>query len=270
VTQIRTLIRDPYAIYAEKVLRLRPLDPLRAEPEPRLRGRILHRVVQDLLSQPAMRGDLSGLQARLLAETARMLTESVPWPVERRFWMQRMEAFSAPFLKNEQLRSAEGEPLFLEHDGAIEVADDFILTGRPDRIDRMSDGRLHILDYKTGELPSLTAVFQDERQLPLEAIMAEAGAFGGRPAEVGRLTYVRIAAGGQERQITPPDGKLAEIWDDLARLVGDYRDAGTGYAARAKWNDTRYAGSYDHLARLGEWQPHDPAEAVDVGGGGDA
>lgn len=270
VTQIRTLIRDPYAIYAEKVLRLRPLDPLRAEPEPRLRGRVLHRVVQDLLSLPDMRGDLSSLRDRLLSETECRLNETVPWPVERRFWMLRMEAFVGPFLTNELRRSAEGEPLFLELDGLLEVSDDFVLTGRPDRIDRMTDGRLHILDYKTGNLPSQTAVFQDERQLPLEAIMAEAGAFGGLPAEVGRLTYVRIAAGGQERQITPQDGKLAEIWDDLVRLVEDYRDAGTGYVARAKWNGASHEGPYDHLARLGEWQLHDRAEAADVGGGGGA
>ncbi len=270
VTQIRTLIRDPYAIYAEKVLRLRPLDPLRAEPEPRLRGRVLHRVVQDLLSQPDMRSDLSGLRRRLLSETARRLNEDVPWPVERRFWMLRMEAFAGPFLTNELRRSAEGEPLFLERDGSLEVPDDFVLTGRPDRIDRMTDGRLHILDYKTGGLPSATAMFEDERQLPLEAIMAEAGAFGGLRADVGRLTYVHIAADGQERQVALEDGQLADVWDDLIRLTEDYRDPGTGYVARAKWKDTRYEGSYDHLARFGEWQLHDNADAGDVGGGGGA
>ncbi len=267
VTQIRTLIRDPYAIYAEKVLRLRPLDPLRAEPEPRLRGRVLHRVVQDLVALPDLRGDLLGLRERLLSETERRLNASVPWPVERRFWMMRMEAFAGPFLMNELRRSAEGEPLFLEQSGLLEVSDDFVLTGRPDRIDRMTDGKLHILDYKTGGLPPAAAMFQDERQLPLEAIMAEAGAFGGLHAEVGRLTYVHIAADGQERQVTPEDGKLADVWDDLIRLVENYRDGGTGYVARARWKDTRYEGAYDHLSRLGEWQLHDPADAGDVGGG---
>ncbi|MFN6979237.1 MAG: double-strand break repair protein AddB, partial [Gemmobacter sp.] len=45
VTRIATLIRDPYAVYARSILRLYPLDPLRAEPDARLRGSVLHRVL---------------------------------------------------------------------------------------------------------------------------------------------------------------------------------------------------------------------------------
>jgi ATP-dependent helicase/nuclease subunit B len=44
VTEIKTLIRDPYAIYARHVLKLKPLDPLRPEADPRLRGVVLHEI----------------------------------------------------------------------------------------------------------------------------------------------------------------------------------------------------------------------------------
>ena len=43
VTAVARLIRDPYAIYADKVLRLRPLDPLRPAPDAAERGGILAR-----------------------------------------------------------------------------------------------------------------------------------------------------------------------------------------------------------------------------------
>ncbi|HCC96947.1 MAG TPA: hypothetical protein DEQ69_06035, partial [Rhodobacteraceae bacterium] len=38
VTEIKTLIRDPYAIYAKHVLGLRPLEPIEPVPDARLRG----------------------------------------------------------------------------------------------------------------------------------------------------------------------------------------------------------------------------------------
>ncbi|MEL6702304.1 MAG: PD-(D/E)XK nuclease family protein, partial [Pseudomonadota bacterium] len=51
VTQIKTLIRDPYAIYARKTLRLSPLDPLVQEPDARMRGTVLHTVLEQFVRQ---------------------------------------------------------------------------------------------------------------------------------------------------------------------------------------------------------------------------
>ncbi len=51
VTGITTLIRDPYAIYARHVLQLRPLDPLRAEPDALARGSVLHRILEAFIRE---------------------------------------------------------------------------------------------------------------------------------------------------------------------------------------------------------------------------
>ena len=42
VTQIEMLIRDPYSIYARHILRLKPLEPLNANPGAAERGMIIH------------------------------------------------------------------------------------------------------------------------------------------------------------------------------------------------------------------------------------
>ena len=42
VTEIETLVRDPYAIYAKHVLKLEPLDPLGMAPDYALRGSLIH------------------------------------------------------------------------------------------------------------------------------------------------------------------------------------------------------------------------------------
>jgi len=46
VTDIERLIRDPFDIYAKRILRLRPLDPLHRDPDPRDRGSVLHEVME--------------------------------------------------------------------------------------------------------------------------------------------------------------------------------------------------------------------------------
>jgi ATP-dependent helicase/nuclease subunit B len=51
ITEIQKLIRDPYAIYARHVLRLAPLDPLRPEADPRLRGTVLHKILETYLRE---------------------------------------------------------------------------------------------------------------------------------------------------------------------------------------------------------------------------
>ena len=60
----------------------------------------------------------------------------------------------------------------------------FELVGRADRIDRRADGRLAIVDYKTGTLPERRAMSStaSRRNLPLEAAIAEAGGFAHVPA----------------------------------------------------------------------------------------
>ena len=54
---------------------------------------------------------------------------------------------------------------------------DFILTGKPDRIDRLDDGRLLLIDYKTGDPPTPKQQAHFDKQLLLLAAMAEAGGF---------------------------------------------------------------------------------------------
>src|SRR5712671_6683713 len=50
VTEIETWLRDPYAIYAKHVLRLRPLDAIDEEPGPRQRGNAIHAALERFLN----------------------------------------------------------------------------------------------------------------------------------------------------------------------------------------------------------------------------
>jgi double-strand break repair protein AddB len=264
VTAIKTLIRDPYAIYAKYTLRLRPLDPLRHAPDALARGSVLHAILERFVTE---RGPetLAEARARLLSVADAVLAEEAPWPAARTLWRARLERAADAFLLREA--GSDGQPILIETKGGVTLpALDFRLTAKPDRIDAYPDGTLHILDYKTGTPPTAKEQLHFDKQLLLEAAMAERGAFdtiGER--QVARISYIGLntAAKVESTEITPE--LLARVWDDLHRLVGHYLSPGQGYASRRAVFKARFPGDYDHLARFGEWDMTDRPMPEDVG-----
>jgi RecB family exonuclease len=166
----------------------------------------------------------------------------------------------------------DGKPVLLEQQGSIQVGNTgFTLIGTPDRIDLLPDGRLHLVDYKTGTPPSKAQQEAYEKQLLLAAAMAEAGGFAKLgPVEVARITYFGLGSGEKavETEIDPE--LLGEQWARFTQLIRAYARPETGYVARRAVFETRFPGDYDHLSRFGEWQMSDRAQPVDVGGDADA
>ncbi len=267
VTGIRTLIRDPYAIYARTILGLYPLDPLRAEPDARKRGTVLHKIMERfVLDRPEGETEKEAVR-RLLTLAEVTLGKEIPWPAAQRVWLSRLGRIADGFAAAEAERTRVGRPVILEEKGSVPLETaSFTLTARPDRIDLLEDGRVHIYDYKTGKPPSEKQEEAFDKQLLLEAAMAERGGF---PAlgrrEVEGATYLRIGGAGEERAIKIEGAVLSQTWDGLVRLIASYHHRATGYTSRRAVFSARMDGDYDHLARFGEWQMGDPPEPEDVG-----
>lgn len=265
LTRISLLIRDPYAIYCRYVLRLRRLDPLRHEPDAALRGQILHLILESFVKDRPAGEDPAGGRARLLETAARILGEQVPWPAARALWLSRLER-AADFFLSVDSRDG-GTSVALEGKGGVAVAPlDFRLVGTPDRIDRLPDGRLHIMDYKTGTPPTQAMQKAFDKQLLLAAAMAERDAFAGlEGSEVARITYVGLGSKPkvEETEITPQI--TDEAWEGLIALVSHYARPGAGYTARRAVLKERFEGDYDHLSRHGEWDTTSPPSPETVG-----
>lgn len=265
LTNIARLIRDPYAIYARHILRLYPLDPLRAAPDARERGLAFHEILERFVRARPPAETRAAARTRLLATAAAVLAEDTPFPAARALWRARMERAASHFLAEDQ-RSG-GTTLTLETAGAVALTPlPFTLYGTPDRIDRLPDGTLHLIDYKTGAPPTKAQQQSFDKQLLLAAAMAERGGF----AELGQsavslISYIGLGAGekAEHSAITPEI--TAAVWSGLGRLIARYGARETGYTARRAVFEDRLNGDYDHLARYGEWQMSDHARPTPVG-----
>jgi double-strand break repair protein AddB len=259
VTQIETLIRDPFAIYARHVLRLKALDPVGRELNARDRGVALHAALALFARLTAEGGPPSKAYEDALA---RALDASPASQAQRRLWRARLDRAAPALLRQEAQRQELGKPR-TEVQGA-RAAPGFTLTACADRVDLRADGTVAIYDYKTGAAPSRKEVEAFAKQLPLEAAIALAGGFEEvAPADVAELAHIPLS-GANAGLAVPLDGDpralAEETWAGLLRLIAAYADPATGYPARARPKRIAYASDYDHLSRHGEWEDGDEPE----------
>jgi len=263
VTHIETLIRDPYSVYARHILRLKPLDPIDADPGAADRGNIIHNVLQAFVEEypTAMPEDA---ERRLLEIGEREFGDHLSRPGVRAFWWPRFERIAAWFVDWQRERLAAGwEVRFSEDIGALvidAVEGGFKISAKPDRIDYRPDIGLSIIDYKTGQAPSKPQVESGlSPQLPLEALIAQSGGFAGVPAEPSaELMYVSLSGGRNPGKAEPLKVDIDEVTqstlEGVSKLIVAFADPNRAYLSRPRPQFESRFGQYDHLARVGEWQ----------------
>ena len=267
VTAIERWLANPYAIYAQHVLKLEKLDAIGGEPGAALKGQIIH----DALHRFAQRypKDLpADIAARLLDEARAAMQAYAAHPRVAAFWLPRFERFAAWFAETEPARRDGMTTTIAEVEGETVLpglALPFVLKARADRVD-IGASTIVITDYKTGRAPPDKRVLSGASpQLPLEAAIALAGGFTGIAGKsIARLAYIRVSGGeppGEYRTIKTDDtaGLAEQTRRGLERLIARFDDPATPYRAVRR---AAFAGSYDyddyaHLARVAEWSGGD-------------
>lgn len=265
VTEVQTLIRDPYAVYARNILRLRPLPPLRRRPDAAMRGTVLHRVMERFVRAGIPPDD--GEARRCLRETAlEVIAREVPWAETRELWSARLMQLADTLIQWEREFAGARARAAFETDGCLELADPPMkLVGKADRIDVLHNGSAVIVDYKSGSLPTQKQIEFFDRQLALEALMVEQGAF----AEIGRrpATWViHIGLGSKAARRDYPVGSGSDraidtnqVLAEFRRLMAAYHAPDQAFVARRAMETVQYPGDFDHLSRFGEWDESIPA-----------
>ncbi|MDP3175408.1 MAG: double-strand break repair protein AddB [Phenylobacterium sp.] len=265
VTRVEALTRDPYAVWARDILKLRRLERPDEPVEARARGTAIHaaferfaktwpREVPDDAAQ-VFEGyyvealEAAGMPRAALARERALAREAAMWVAD----LERRRRKVGPTL----LIEAKGKLTFKTAGGL------FTVTAIADRIELTPDGFGHILDYKTGKAPSQKVVDAGfSPQLTLTAAILGAGGFA-EAGEVipGDLTYLEVTGrkpAGRE-EVRAVAGERAHEAAELALiglkdLIEQFEDPLRAYVSRtAPQFVHQYASDYDHLARVFEW-----------------
>lgn len=258
ITQVEKLMRDPYRIYAEKVLRLMPLAPIGAAADLGLKGSLIHDAFNRFASAypVALPDDAEGELCRIGREifAPHMSDADVSG-----FWWPRFERIVPWFIAEERQLRRGLVRIHAEVAGAHQF-DGFTLTGRADRIDILVTGKARLIDYKTGRIPTAPQVKAGlAPQLTLEAALVAGGDFKEVPAiETDELLYIKLSGGAPPGLMQPVTdievmAKAREHLEKFKALMRAYDDVTHGYLPRAAMEKEQDTSPFDHLSRWREW-----------------
>jgi len=259
VSSVEQWRRDPYGLYARRILGLEPLDPLEAELGAADRGTALHNALDEFL-QAHPTGPLpNDALARFEALGERHLSQLLAAPAERAFWWPRFKRLARWFIATENARRAAGTKLLAsEANGALTLGA-LRIEARADRIDEIEPGGWEIIDYKTGRVPSpkeLKALFAP--QLLLEAAMAEHGSFDKitGQARAVHLSYWQangLGQGGAVKVIEESNELVGAMVALVQRMIAHFAKPSTPYEALPWPEFSPHFNDYEHLERVAEW-----------------
>ncbi len=255
VTQVDRLKADPFAFYASSILGLNRLDPVDADHSAAWKGSAVHKVLEDWLRDSKCDPD------DLVARATALVAGEAIHPMLRALWQPRLIEAIEWMADQERANQAKGRaPIVAEAKGEA-MFGGVTLQGRADRIDRLADGRLAIIDYKTGQPPQPKAVDAGfALQLGLLGLIAQAGGFGEARGDPGAHEYWSLArdSRGGFGKVYAPDAKIGAgdfLAASLAHFLtsaADYLTGGKPFVAKLHPAFAPY-GDYDQLMRLDEW-----------------
>ncbi len=220
VSDVEGLVHNPYAVYARRVLGLRPLDPPCRPVDARERGTIVHAILDRFERQHALPWPGNALD-RLLDDARAVFAEHQLGDAVTALWWPRFQRVARWLVATEPARRAGVRRVLSEQEvrGRIDLGShEIALHGRIDRLDIKEDGQAALYDFKTGTAPKPPAVHSGERpQLPLLAALLAAAPPDEAVGAIDHLAYLELRGG-------EPAGAEVGLGEGVAELVAATRD----------------------------------------------
>jgi ATP-dependent helicase/nuclease subunit B len=271
-TDVELLVRNPYGLFAKKILRLRPLDPIDASLGAADRGSFIHEALDAFVT--AYPDDLPADPIEKLHELGqKAFGDRLEEPIVTAFWWPWFEQIAAWFVNFERDRRQTTKTVASESKGTWTFESSggpVTISAKADRIDQLPDGTFSVIDYKTGAVPRQEDVKLGlSPQLLVEAVIVEDGGFEGvMPAPVSELAYWKLggAAPGKLHPIRldKTEGEMADLVaearEGIEAIINAFDNAETPYLCRPRpFAEPRFD-DYEHLARFKEWAAEGEAE----------
>ncbi|MFT6332825.1 MAG: ATP-dependent helicase/nuclease subunit B [Lentimonas sp.] len=242
-TDISKWLRNPYSIYAKRILNLKPLKIIEQQSSFAEFGNFVHKALEKFVQNDGKQ-DLIKIGVEIFAKY-------FPDPSSRLLWWPKFENIAAWFLAQE----SDAIKSYAEVE-AQSVINGVLLTTKIDRINLFEDGSFEIIDYKTGMLPAPKDVKSGlEPQLAVEALILRKGTITNfndlNLGQVKDLQYQNLKGRDQNeiKNLGNIDQLLTAAEDGISRLLESYPEIGFICAPNL---DIYKKDDYWHLARIGE------------------
>ena len=205
VTDIETLIRNPYGFYAKKILKLRTQDKIWEEPKISDFGNFIHKVLEEYSKTYEQQNMLDKQQA-LLNIGNNILHSTILPTYTKKTWQTKLTLLSKAFILFDMERRKNCQKIYFEIKGELNLniaGQNIKIIGIADRIEISKSNRITILDYKTGTIPTKKEIELGlSPQLIIESLMILENGFnvlchsrkGGNPIEDITIAYVKITS----------------------------------------------------------------------------
>lgn len=215
------------------------------------------------------------MPGQLVPLAEQMFDEMSAHPFMRTMWKPRLiNALHWIEEETDRLNGEGREVLSVEQKGEI-VVDGIRIHGRADRIDKLADGSLGVVDYKTGMPPSGKMVEQGfALQLGLLGLIAQGGGIDGVAGVPSRFEYWSLGRNkergfGYMKSPVKENARqsgialedfLIKTEDFLREAIARWLLGDEPFTARLNPDLPGYS-DYDQLMRLDEWQGRERANA---------
>ena len=242
VSDIRTLVQNPYVFYAKKILRLTELGAIGHG----FQGKFIHRLLDT-----CVRNNIHTF-AEMQDACTEMLKSNQLNISDIGLMAFRLHQIFNTF----DITMSDDSKTYSEIDGAcdIQISDTYALKikCRADRIIE-KDGKLSIIDYKTYKAykseKEITETFL-EPQLALEALIAIKGGFSVQNNSVESMQFWEIRSLCQKQIMADTEEDVAQIANNVEQCVRNLIMSKRGYKLNP---NSEYDDAYKHLARMKEW-----------------
>lgn len=276
VTAIETWLKDPYAIYAKEILKLKPVDPLEKEPSAMEKGIIMHAVFEEFCNLHP--NDLPENAKEILSESLNTQLQKITSnSSDLLYWTQRFISVIDWFYQQEKAWRPAVKRISTEARGSYAIpGHDFLLHGRADRIDQLQNSHYAIIDYKSGGQFSAKAIISGHKpQLVLEALILEHEGFtqnspsssaektitnGANPTTCDSIQYWVSRGGHEPGNVIILDNKkdalnkaIENAQHGLKKLIMAFDNDETPYISIPRNFLKPDYSDYTHFARIQEW-----------------
>lgn len=255
-TDIDLLIKNPYAIYAKKILKLRKLRPIAEPLNASDFGNALHDILYHFCTNN--RND-----SKIIDDTIHLILE----PYEKNqnvqaIWQPKLQSIMQWFYNEHNAALSECDRIIYEKTGSISYGN-VRIHAKADRIEQTSNG-CNIIDYKTGNPPSAKKALSGiSPQMLTEALIVSENGFPDLTnTNINHIAFWRMQ--GFDRNQKLPIYKhtdenksiIINFKKNLFDLISLYNNENTPYLVEpipeiASDNQNT---DYQHLSRILEWK----------------